>query len=181
MKSFISAILVVLTVQVIAQERMFTRTATVMFSSETPLEKIEATNTKGTCVVDLNTGRVQFSLLIKGFAFKKALMEEHFNENYMESSKYPKAQFKGEFVEMDKSIMTNGKELELQVKGELTVHGVTKERTLMLQTIGTGDGAEAKCTFVIAPEDHGIEVPSVVRDNIAKEINVSIEADLLKM
>ena len=80
------------------QERFFTKTGSISFFSKTPLEDIEAHNRSVTCVLDSKTGNVQFAVLMKGFEFKKALMQEHFNEDYIESDKYPKAEFKGQIV-----------------------------------------------------------------------------------
>src|SRR5690349_23750589 len=81
-----------------AQDKFFTKSGQVTFSSKTSLENIEAHNKSVTCVLDVKTGNLQFAVLMKGFEFEKALMQEHFNENYVESHKYPKAEFKGQIV-----------------------------------------------------------------------------------
>ena len=80
----------------LSAQKYFTRGGNVSFNSDTPLEKIEAINSNAACVLDTETGKLQFSVLIKAFTFEKALMQEHFNENYMESTKFPKSTFKGE-------------------------------------------------------------------------------------
>lgn len=164
-----------------AQDRVFTRSGTIIFSSDTPLEKIEATNNKGTCAIDLKTGRVQFAVLIKGFAFRKALMEEHFNENYMESSKHPKATFSGQFVDFDRYKIEGGHEAQMELSGEFTIHGVSQTRTVQVSFKPSEQGVVATCMFNVKPEDHDIKIPGVVRDNIAQEIQVTISTTLQKM
>src|SRR3954471_14722308 len=81
-----------------AQDKFFTKTGKISFYSKAPMEDIEATNNSVTAVLDAATGNFQFAVLIKGFEFRKALMQEHFNENYLESDKFPKAEFKGQVV-----------------------------------------------------------------------------------
>src|SRR5687768_16802327 len=81
-----------------AQDKFFTKSAKISFFSSASLEDIEAHNRSTQAVLDTKTGDIQFSLLMKGFEFRKALMQEHFNENFVESDKYPKAEFKGQVV-----------------------------------------------------------------------------------
>lgn len=160
-----------------AQNRYFTRDGHVEFFSQTPIEDIEATNEKMTAVVDFENGKFEFAVLIKSFEFEKALMEEHFNENYMESSKFPKATFVGQiedFVGIRNSNFPPG--VEMAAHGKLTIHGVTKD-VILLATI-TPDGAnyKLKSSFKVKPGDYEIEIPNTVRDNIAKEITVTVSA-----
>ena len=178
---FFSIMILVISASVEAQERIFTRSGVIEFSSEAPLEKIEAVNKSGTCVVDLVSGAVQFAVLIKGFAFEKALMEEHFNENYMESSKFPKATFKGKFNDIDPELFRGDEAFELVAAGELTIHGVTREHSATVSFEPEGTGWSSATSFIVLPADHDIKIPNVVRDNIAKEIEVSIVAQLEKM
>jgi YceI-like domain. len=79
-----------------AQDKYFTKSGKISFYSKSSLENIEAHNKSVTCVLDTKTGNLQFAILMKGFEFEKALMQEHFNENYVESHKFPKADFKGQ-------------------------------------------------------------------------------------
>ena len=90
-------------------------------------EKIEGINRTVTCVVDTKTGNMQFAVLMKGFEFERALMEEHFNENYIESDKFPKAEFKGTIVDNDKVNYAKDGTYTVKVKGKLTMHGETKD------------------------------------------------------
>jgi len=81
-----------------AQVRYYTKNAKINFFSETPLEDIDASNNSSVSVLDTQSGSLQFSLLVKGFEFKNEEMQEHFNDDYMESDKFPKAEFKGTLI-----------------------------------------------------------------------------------
>jgi hypothetical protein len=87
-----------------AQEKLFTKTGKISFFSKTPMEDIEAHNKATISVLDKTSGQLEFSVLMKGFEFEKALMQEHFNENYVESDKFPKANFKGRLADIGKLI-----------------------------------------------------------------------------
>ncbi len=165
-----------------AQDRYFTRDGHVEFFSETPMENIEATNDKMTSVVDFENGKFEFAVLIKSFEFEKALMEEHFNENYMESNTYPKASFVGEiedFAGVRNSNFPPG--VEMAAHGKLTIHGVTKD--VVIPATITPDGGQYKIAsiFKVSPADYNIEIPNTVRDNIAKEIKVTVSAVIVPL
>ena len=106
------------------QERFLTKKGMISFFSETPIENIEAQNNQVLSIVDATSGKMAIAILMKSFMFKKALMQEHFNENYVESDKYPKATFKGDILNFDAVSETASL---LKVKGILTIHGVSKE------------------------------------------------------
>lgn len=165
-----------------AQERYATRTGHIAFYSETPMENIEADNRKVTCVLDATSGAMEFAALIKAFEFDKALMQEHFNENYMESNTYPKATFKGKMAGASADDLKKPGTYPVTVEGDLTIHGVTKAvkhpGTLTVQKDGT---VKAVSDFIVKPEDHAIKIPGVVRKNIAEEITVKVRLDLTKM
>jgi len=163
-------------------QKYFTKTGRISFYSDTPLEKIEAHNKSSNCVLDLSTGKLEFGVLIKGFQFEKALMQEHFNENYMESSKFPKATFKGQIDQFSKIDVTkNGKNI-VKVSGELTIHGVTKNVSTdaVLEVINGKMNADAVFNILVA--DYNISIPSLVKDQIAKSVKVKVDTtlDLLK-
>jgi len=162
-------------------QKYFSKTAKVHFLSEAPIEKIEATNNSGYLVVDAANGQIEMSVLIKGFQFAKALMQEHFNENYMESSKYPKAFFKGRITNISSLALMKDGTYQADVQGDLTIHGITKSLSTQAKMIVNGGKISAKGNFDVAIADYGIEVPKVVRDNIAKQVKVSISADLQKL
>ncbi|MEX2596210.1 MAG: YceI family protein [Salibacteraceae bacterium] len=178
-----SILLIALTLMIgqtaFSQGKYFTRDGHVSFFSETPVEDIEAHNEKMTCVLDSDNGNVEFAVLIKSFEFEKALMEEHFNENYMESNEFPKATFKGtiqEFVGIRDSGFPPG--VEMIAKGTMMIHGVEKPVEAVGYVDNTSDGLRLRSTFLVAPEDYDIEIPNTVRENIAKEITVTVDADL---
>ena len=156
-------------------QKHFTRNGSITFSSEAPLEKIEASNQNATSVIDLESGKMEFAVLIKAFQFEKALMQEHFNENYMESDKYPKAIFKGAIVDLSKIDFSKDEAYPVKVKGKMTIHGQTNE----LETDGVitvKDGKIfANSTFEVAVADYKIKIPSVVKDNIAKTVQIKVD------
>lgn len=161
----------------LSAQKYFTREGNISFFSDTPMEKIEADNSSATCVFDSESGAIQFAVLIKAFNFEKALMQEHFNENYLESSKYPKSTFKGSITNMDEIEITKDGEYKAKVVGDLTIHGVTKnvETTGMFKIKNGTISADAE--FEVAVADYDIEVPSVVRDNIAKIVLVKVSVE----
>lgn len=162
-------------------QKYFSKTARVSFESEAPLEKIVASNHSGYVVMDAASGQLETSVLIKGFQFEKALMQEHFNENYMESDKYPKAFFKGRIANISALTLTKDGTYQADVVGHLTIRGMTKPFSTQAKMIVNGGKISAEGNFEVAIADYGIEVPKVVRDNIAKQVMVSIRADLQKL
>ncbi len=152
-----------------------TRTGVIGFYSKMPLEDINAENNQVYAVIDAAKKNIAFTLLIKGFLFPRELMQEHFNENYMESDKYPKASFSGSYtgdVQLNKDGIYN-----VMVKGNLTMHGITKS----IEEPATLEVKEkkilAKSMFKIKPEDYNISIPALVRDKIAKAISVNVQID----
>ena len=125
--------------------------------------------------IDAGKKEMAFSLLIKSFTFTKELMQEHFNENYVESDKYPKASFTGTYTG-DVDLTKNGV-YNVTVTGNLTLHNTTKE----ISTPGTLEVKDSHLIgiahFKAKPEDFNITIPSLVRGKIAQEITVDINAD----
>ena len=178
----ISLVLAMAPLALMAQERFATRNGHIAFHSSTPMENIEAHNRKVTSVWDATTGAVEFAVLVKAFEFEKALMQEHFNENYMESNTYPKAVFKGKVVGITAAELKKPGKHDVTVEGELTMHGVTKKITEKATISVEPTGAmKAETKFVVKPEDYKIEIPSVVRKQIAEEIQVKVRIDYQKM
>lgn len=161
-----------------AQDKYYTKNAKINFFSETPLEDIEAKNSSSVSVLDSKSGSLQFSVLIKGFEFKNEEMQEHFNEDYMESDKFPKAEFKGQLVNNASVNYKKPGTYNVQVKGLMTIHGITKE----VQTGGTlkvdNDNIKANSVFNIALADYGIKISKLVSDKIAKTIKITVDAKL---
>ena len=159
----------------LAQGRYLTKTGLVSFFSASPIEDIEARNQQVAAVLDFSTGQLAFSVPVKGFVFKRTLMQEHFNENYMESDKYPKATFTGRFVGFDASHLATAGPHPAQVEGDLTLHGVTHHLRVPATVELRGGQLLAQATFPVASADYNIEIPLLVRNNIAKIISVRVD------
>lgn len=164
-------------------QRLFTRDAKVYFdaTSKNSPERIEATAKSGTLVIDLASSRAEAAILVKSFLFEKSLMQEHFNENYMESSKFPKATFKGKIEDPSKVNFNQDGTYEPTLSGDLTLHGVTKQVKVPVKVNVKSGKATASTAFNVVLSDYGISVPSVVADKLAKEARLSIEATLEPM
>lgn len=158
-------------------QKYFSKTGKISFYSSTPIENIEAESNSAATVFDVPSGKIQWSVLIKSFEFEKALMQEHFNENYMESSKFPKAKFDGEIVNMDAVALDKEGSYETMVKGTLEIHGVSNEIETPVTFKVDRNGVNGQTVFKVLVADYGIEIPAVVRENIAKEIEITVNAD----
>ena len=126
-----------------AQEKFFTKTGKINFFSKATLEDIEAKNKTVTAVIDSKSGAIQFSVQMKGFEFEKKLMQQHFNENYVESDKFPKAVFTGKIQNAQDLKLTQDGTYALKVNGSLTIHGVTKEQNAQAVFTVKGGNIEA--------------------------------------
>lgn len=144
-----------------------------LFSSA-PIEDIEANSNEAVSVYNAATGELDFSLPIRSLHFPKSLMEEHFNENYMESDKYPKATFKGK-VQSPPDLSKDGT-YPVSVAGELSVHGVTQNRTIN-GAIKVANGVVSMTSeFMVKCADHHIDIPQIVFHNIAESIRIRVSA-----
>jgi YceI-like domain len=152
-----------------------TRAGFVGFYSRTALEDIKGENNQVFAVIDAGKKNLAFAALLKGFTFPKELMQEHFNENYVESDKYPKATFSGAYTG-DVTLGTDGV-YKVMVKGNLTLHNVTKTIETPATLEVKGGHLMGVAEFKVKPEDFNINIPSVVRDKIDKEMTVKINID----
>lgn len=155
-------------------QKYFTRTGEISFFSSTSVEDIEAHNKTVTAVFDSESGAIQFSVTMKAFHFEKALMEEHFNENYVESDEFPKSSFKGKIVDMASINLKKDGVYTSDITGKLTIHGVTQEITTQATFTVKGGEILGESKIQINPEDYKIEIPGVVREKIAKELEVKM-------
>lgn len=172
-KSITLVLLLLLISTSLSGQRYFTREGNIKFFSEAPMENIEAVNNKVLCVIDLDKGQVAVNLLIKSFEFEKKLMQEHFNENYLESDKYPKATYTGRFeVPEGLSAMSEGDYL-LPVVGEISIHGIKQKLDAPVNIKVENGQLISEFEFVVKLADHDIEIPSLVADKISKEILVT--------
>ncbi len=164
-----------------SQSRFFTKQGTIHFFSATKMENIDAKNTTANAVLDTETGKFEWGVTIKGFKFEKALMEEHFNENYLESTKYPKASFKGKIDDLSKVNFSKDGTYNVRVSGDLTIHGKAKSVSTDGTIIVKGGSIQTKSKFTVKCSDHDISIPAVVKDNISNEIAVDVDATLAPM
>jgi polyisoprenoid-binding protein YceI len=172
-KAIILIALIVVTANSFAQ-KFYTKNGLISFYSKSTVEDITADNNEVLSVLNTATGDLQFSLLNTGFHFKKALMEEHFNENYMESDKYPKSIFKGKIENLSAVNFTKDGNYNVTVTGPLTMHGVTNTVSAA-GTITIKNGViSASSKFKINLSDYKISIPSVVKNNIAETIDITV-------
>jgi len=167
----------------LSAQRIFSRSANVSFdaTSNASLEEVKAKTNTGTIVIDAGTGAVEAAVLMKSFQFEKALMQEHFNENYVESSKYPKATFKGKITDTSKVNFTADGTYKVSVAGDLTMHGITKPATAPATITVKSGKVTAQTDFSVALADYGIAIPSLVADKVAKTTKVSFGGTLETM
>lgn len=164
-------------VQAQNQSRYFTKTGTISFSAGTSLEDIDATNRSVTSVVDISTAQVEFAVLIKGFEFKRGLMQEHFNENYLESEKYPKSIFKGKIEDVSKVDFTKDGKYPVKITGILDMHGIKKEIAALGTFTITGGSISSDGTFIISLEDFAIKIPAAVKDKISPTVTIHVKCN----
>ena len=177
-KTLILIVLATMIANQASAQKFFTRVGVISFYSDAPLEKIEAINNTAMAVLDTETGNFQFALLIKAFQFEKALMQEHFNENYMESDHFPKAIFKGKIKDASNVNWKKDGEYSIVVSGNLTLHGETQEVEAKGSLFIKGDTIKAHTVFKVAVADYAIKIPSVVGDNIAKTVDVTVDIEM---
>ncbi|OMP79705.1 YceI family protein [[Flexibacter] sp. ATCC 35208] len=154
-------------------QTFMTRNGKVNFYSKTPLEDIKAENRQVVAAIDLGKKTVALTLLQKNFLFEKQLMQDHYNENYVESDKFPKAQFTGTITG---NVGTTPGTYKVQVSGNLTLHGVTKPVSAPAEFEVADGKVTGKADFKVKPSDFDIKIPSLVKDKIASEISVQVVA-----
>ncbi len=157
------------------QGKFLTNDGMIRFFSSAPLEDIEAVHEKVSGVIDATTGEVAVIVEMTGFKFEKKLMQEHFNENYVESHKYPKATFNGSINDPGSVSFKEEGVSEVRVEGTLELHGVSRPIDVTGTIESTPEGLIARTKFMIRPEDYEIKIPRVVRNNIAREVEVTVE------
>lgn len=162
-------------------QKYFTKGGNISFNASSPAEKIEGKSTTASSVIDATTGNMEFAVLVKSIIFDKALMQEHFNENYMESTKFPKATFKGKIDNLKEVNFSKDGSYKAKVSGNLTIHGVTKAITTNSDIKVSGGKINAASTFDVTLEDYKIEIPGLVKDKISKTAKVVVNVNLDKM
>ena len=172
-------LLVLLPAMIFGKDIFLTRSGNIEFFSTTPIEDIRAVNKQVSCVLNVETGEVAFQAPIRGFMFKNALMQEHFNENYMESDKFPKAVFRGKIDNWSNDTIADTA-LGVSLSGSLTIHGVTRDIRESGQIWQEGALIKGTSVFDIRIADYGIDIPRVVRNNIAKTVSVDVSVQMKK-
>jgi hypothetical protein len=161
-----------------AQKIYSSKTGQAWFDAGTGMEDITGTNKSVTCAFKPSTGDLQFLVKIKGFEFWSQLLQEHFNENYMESDKFPNSVFKGKVTNMDKVNVDKDGSYPVNVKGTLEIHGVKKD----VESNGTmkvvGGNISASSEFTVVLEDYKIAIPRVVKDKLSKTAIIKINCTL---
>ena len=157
-----------------SQEKYFTNAGFISFFSHSPLEDIKAENEQVLSVFDSKTNELVIYVLMKSFIFEKALMQEHFNENYVESDKFPKAIFKGKVNNIDINKTTAQ---SVNLVGSLTIHGKTNDVNTEAEFLFTKEVVKLKGTFDVLVADYDIRIPRTVINNIAKTIEISFNLD----
>ena len=158
----------------------FTKNGSISFFSSTMLEDIKADNNQVISIVNTATGDIQFSLLNNAFHFKKALMEEHFNEDYIESAKYSKSTFKGSISNISSIDFTKDGVYKVSVSGSLTIHGVTQTITAPGTITIKAGNISANSGFRLKVKDYKISIPSAVKNNISEYVELSISCSYEK-
>ncbi len=160
-----------------AQDKFFTKAGKIVFDATTPKspENIDGVNKTVTCVLDTKTGNIQFAVLMKAFEFERALMQEHFNENYVESNKFPKTDFKGAIA--NATSVNYGKEgvYPVKVKGKMTLHGITKDVEADGKLSVKGGKIQVQSNFQLTLSDFGIDIPQLVADKVAKTAKITVD------
>lgn len=178
-KNFVIALALVLSASLsFAQGKYYTKTGKITFYSKAPLENDEAVNKTVTAVLDSKSGAIQFAVQMKGFEFEKQLMQQHFNENYVESDKYPKSEFKGTITNNSAIDYTKEGTYTVQVKGQLTIHGVTKNITSAGTLKIIGGNIDASSTFNVLLSDYNIKIPAIVKDKVSNTIKIAVDSHL---
>ncbi len=164
-----------------AQSKYLTKKGAVTFEASVPsFEEVKASHSAVTAIANSENGEFAALVLVKGFRFKNALMEEHFNENYAESDTYPKATFKGKITDFSLEKLSANKQ-SFTVKGQLTFHGVTKQLDdVKVQLSLNEDVITISGSFLANASDFNIKIPKVVKNKIANDIEVTFDFRLKK-
>ncbi len=157
-----------------SQSKYFTKSGSITFDASGAMEDIKAVNKKATFVLDAKSGAIELAVLLKAFEFDRALMQEHFNENYVESDKYPKSTYKGKITNFSEVDLSHDGTYPVKITGQLTIHGATKEIPARGNLVVKDGKVSGTASFTITLSDFDIEIPSLVKDKISKTVNIHI-------
>jgi len=160
------------------QSKYMTKSGSMSFEATQPsFEPIEATHSAVSALLNADTGELAVLALVRGFRFPLALMEEHFNENYIESHQYPKTSFKGSILNFDSNALSN-QPRTVQLTGELSMHGVTKPISVSATITQSDEQITLTSSFSVKTSDFGIKIPSLVRKQIDENVQVEVSLPL---
>jgi len=161
-------------------QKQFTKTGLTTFkASVDTFEPVEAKNESTTVILNTETGELAALLFVKAFHFEIALMQEHFNENYMDSDKYPKATFTGQLVDFNRDNLASEPKA-FTLKGVLTVRGKEKTINTVAQVKKEKNKIILTAIVSVTPEEFNIKIPGIVRNKIAKSINITLHYELVE-
>ncbi|RVT72271.1 YceI family protein [Flavobacterium sufflavum] len=177
MKNFLLSFLLFFSIPIVAQDKLIATNGNISFEASVPFyEAVEAKNNQLFSLLNTKKGHITFIVIIKDFHFERSLMEDHFNANYMESKKYPKATFKGE-IEKFSIKKLNSTPDEYYLKGKINIHGVTRNIRVLATISKTPTNAIAiQSGFSLNTDDFKIDIPFIVRSKISKNVNVKLDA-----
>lgn len=180
MKKINLLLIIILIAHVSFGQKYFTKSGKINFNatSASSPEKVEAVNRTVTCVVDTKTGNIQFAALMKGFEFERALMQEHFNENYVESDKFPKAEFRGIIDGNETVNYSKDGTYTVKVKGKLTIHGETRDIETPGKLIVQNGKINALADFNVSLPDYKVSIPGLVADKVSSTAKISVACQL---
>jgi polyisoprenoid-binding protein YceI len=165
----------------LSAQKYITKTGFIRFYSDAPLEKIEAINRQVNAALDITTGDMVFKVLMKSFHFEKALMQEHFNDSFVESDKYPNAEFRGKVTNLKDVAFGKDGTYNATIEGKLTIHNVTRD----VKQTGTFQVANGKilgkAKFNLLLSDYHVSIPTAVARNISNSVEVTVDIVLDKL
>ena len=174
MKKITLIVLLIIAIATSAQEKMVSYMGITNFEASIPLfEEVKAVNDKTTCILITKTGEIACWVNIKDFKFKRDLMREHFNKNYMESNRFPRAVFKGKIDKFDLKSLTSESN-PCQISGKITLRGRTKKIVINGTLKKVATGIELYSAFPLNTDDFNIEIPFIVRSKISKNVNTQL-------
>lgn len=172
-----ASLALVLSLGSLSAQKLMTRNGMVKFYSAAPLENIEAVNSQTSSVLDLDKGQFAFLVPIKGFIFEKALMQEHFNERYLESDKYPNGKFQGSMSGLEKIDIDQDGQYPVSFSGVMEIHG-TEKKIEEKGVLNVKDGqVTLESEFKLKPGDYGVKIPSSKKDNISETLDMTVKID----
>jgi hypothetical protein len=174
MKKITQIVLLIIASATSAQEKMMSYVGITNFEASIPFfEEVKAINEKTTCILITKTGQIACWINIKDFKFKRDLMQEHFNKNYMESNRFPRAVFKGKIDKFDLKKLTTTNN-QYQITGKITIRGRTKKIVINGTLKKVDKGIELYSAFPLNTDDFNIDIPFIVRSKISKNVNTQI-------